>query len=186
VSKAVFLYRTVTEFITNFASSSFPLGHLPQGTVNLQDSNLASKYIADMSLAIEEARAGLREGGIPVGSILFRNGTILGRGHNMRIQRNDPTAHAEIECLRNAGRIGNYTDTILFSTLMPCHLCAGAIIQFKIGTVVGEDLNFGGTGELLESHGVKVIDVDSKECVQLMADFIRDNPKLWNEDIGTL
>jgi cytosine deaminase len=140
-----------------------------------------------MSLAIEEAMMGLREGGIPVGSVLIRNDRVIGRGHNMRIQRNDPTAHAEIECLRNAGRIGNYSDTVLFSTLMPCHLCAGAIIQFKIRTVVvGEDLNFDGEKELLQSRGVTVIDLDSKECIQLMADFIRDNPKLWNEDIGTL
>jgi cytosine deaminase len=140
-----------------------------------------------MSLAIEEAKMGLQEGGIPVGSVLLRNDTVIGRGHNMRIQRNDPTAHAEIECLRNAGRIGNYRDTVLFSTLMPCHLCAGAIIQFKIRTVVvGEDMNFDGEKELLQSRGVTVINLNSKECIQLMADFIRDNPKLWNEDIGTL
>ena len=153
----------------------------------MQDSSLISTYQAQMSLAIEEAMMGLREGGIPVGSVLIRNDRVIGRGHNMRIQRNDPTAHAEIECLRNAGRIGNYSDTVLFSTLMPCHLCAGAIIQFKIRTVVvGEDLNFDGEKELLQSRGVTVIDLDSKECIQLMADFIRDNPKLWNEDIGTL
>ena len=140
-----------------------------------------------MNLAIDEARAGLREGGIPVGSVLMRNGTVIGRGHNMRVQRNDPTAHAEIECLRNAGRVGHYRDAVLFSTLMPCYLCAGATLQFNIGTVVaGEDKNFSGARSLLESRGVTVIDLNSQECIELMASFIRDNPKLWNEDIGEL
>ena len=148
---------------------------------------MLSKYIEHMRLAIDEAEAGLREGGIPVGSVLFRHDKVIGRGHNMRVQRNDPTAHAEIECLRNAGRIGHYRDAVLFSTLMPCYLCAGATLQFNIGTVVvGEDVNFSGARELLESRGINVIDLDSQECIRLMADFIRDNPKLWNEDIGEL
>jgi cytosine deaminase len=105
----------------------------------------------------------------------------------MRVQSNDPTSHAEIECLRNAGRVGSYGDAVLFSTLMPCYLCAGVILQFNIQmVVVGEDRNFTGAKELLESRGVNVIDLDSDECVRLMADFIRDNAKLWNEDIGNL
>jgi len=140
-----------------------------------------------MKAAIEEARKGLKEGGIPIGSVLVKDGIIIGRGHNMRVQENDPVIHAEIDCLRNAGRIGVYKDTVLYSTLMPCYLCAGASVQFGIKKVVaGENESFSGAQEFMESHGIEVINLDLKECKDLMKDFIEDNPKLWFEDIGEL
>lgn len=135
--------------------------------------------------AIAEAKKGLSEGGIPIGSVLVRDGQIIGRGHNKRVQDGDPITHAEIDCLRQAGRIGNYKDTVLYSTLMPCYLCAGAVVQFGIKTVIaGESQTFPGAKEFMESHGVKVIDVHNEECVRLMTDFIAARPELWNEDIG--
>jgi cytosine deaminase len=140
-----------------------------------------------MMAAIEEARKGLKEGGIPIGSVIVKDGKIIGRGHNKRVQDNDPIIHAEIDCLRNAGRIGSYKDTILYSTLMPCYLCGGAIVQFGIKKVyAGESKTFPGSKEFMESHGVTVIDLDLEECKTLMNDFIRSNPELWNEDIGEL
>ena len=140
-----------------------------------------------MQAAIDEARAGLAEGGIPIGSVLVRDGKILGRGHNKRVQDGDPITHAEIDCLRNAGRVGRYADTVLYSTLMPCYLCAGAVVQFGIGKVVaGEGRTFPGAREFMESHGVDVIDLDLGKCRDMMARFIEANPELWNEDIGEL
>jgi cytosine/creatinine deaminase len=137
--------------------------------------------------AIEEAKLSLQEGGIPIGSVLVKNGTIIGRGHNRRIQNDDPLAHAEIECIRNAGRLHSYADTVLFSTLMPCYLCSGAIVQFGIEKViVGESRNFKGDLEFLKDHWVTVDDWDWDECIELMKEFIRTNPNLWNEDIGKL
>lgn len=138
-----------------------------------------------MAAAYAEAKQGLLEGGIPIGSVLVKNSEILGQGHNKRVQDGDPVTHAEIDCLRNAGRVGNYLDTTLYSTLMPCYLCAGAVVQFKIKKViVGESQTFPGAKEFMESHGVEVIDLDLDECKQLMSDFIHKNPQLWNEDIG--
>jgi len=140
-----------------------------------------------MKAAIEEARLGLQEGGIPIGSVLVRDDKIIGRGHNRRIQNNDPLAHAEIECIRNAGRIGSYSKTILFSTLMPCYLCSGAIAQFGIEKiVVGESRNFTGDMEFLKDHWVEVDDWDWDECIELMKEFMEKNPDLWKEDIGKL
>jgi cytosine deaminase len=140
-----------------------------------------------MNAAIEEARVSLEEGGIPIGAVLVRDGKILGRGHNRRIQNDDPLAHAEIECLRNAGRIGSYSNTILFSTLMPCYLCSGAIAQFGIEKViVGESRTFRGDIDFLKDHWVDVEDWDLDECIELMEDFIKQHPTLWNEDIGKL
>lgn len=140
-----------------------------------------------MMAAIEEAKQGLKEGGIPIGSVLVKDGKIIGRGHNKRVQENDPVIHAEIDCLRNAGRIGSYKDTILYSTLMPCYLCGGAIVQFGIKRVyAGESKTFPGSKEFMESHGVTVINLDLDECKTLMNDFIRSSPELWNEDIGEL
>ena len=140
-----------------------------------------------MKAAIDEARKGLKEGGIPIGSVLVKDGIIIGRGHNRRVQENDPVIHAEIDCLRNAGRIGVYKDTVLYSTLMPCYLCAGASVQFGIKKVVaGENESFSGAQEFMESHGIEVVNLDLKECKDLMKDFIEDNPKLWFEDIGEL
>lgn len=138
-----------------------------------------------MQVAIDEARLGLNDGGIPIGSVLVRDDSIIGQGHNLRVQQGDPMAHAEISCLRDAGRIGHYRDSILYSTLMPCYLCAGAVVQFGIKKViVGESRTFPGARVFMESHGVEVVDLDADECVSMMEDFINKNPKLWNEDIG--
>ena len=140
-----------------------------------------------MDAAIEEARKGLSEGGIPIGSVLVREDKIIGRGHNRRVQENDPVIHAEIDCLQNAGRIGVYSDTVLYSTLMPCYLCAGASVQFGIKKVIaGEDETFSGAREFMESHGIEVINLNLDECKNLMKDFIERNPELWFEDIGEL
>ncbi|WP_404790849.1 nucleoside deaminase [Altericista sp. CCNU0014] len=140
-----------------------------------------------MQAAIAEARLGLQEGGIPIGSVLVKDGQIVGRGHNRRVQQNNPILHAEIDCLQNAGRIGRYQGTVLYSTLMPCHLCAGAAVQFGIKTVIaGESKTFPGTQDFMESQGIRVVDLDLAECKQLMRDFIEKNPLLWNEDIGEL
>jgi len=140
-----------------------------------------------MKAAIDEAKLGLQEGGIPIGSVLVKDGKIIGRGHNRRVQKDDPIIHAEIDCLQNAGRIGTYKDTILYSTLMPCYLCGGAIVQFGIKKVyAGESVTFPGSKEFMEEHGVEVIDMDLDECKNLMNEFIEKNPKLWNEDIGEL
>lgn len=135
--------------------------------------------------AIEEARKSLSEGGIPIGSVLVRDGKIIGRGHNCRVQNCDPMAHAEIVCLQNAGRIGNYKNTILYSTLMPCYLCSGAVVQFGIKkVVVGESVTFPGAPDFMKSHGVEVINLNNTDCINLMQSFTRSHPKLWNEDIG--
>lgn len=138
-----------------------------------------------MESAIAQARKSLSEGGIPIGSALARNGELLAVGHNKRVQESDPVTHAEIDCLRRAGRIGSFRDTILYSTLMPCYLCAGAVVQFGIPKViVGESRTFPGAPEFMRSHGVEVIDLDLPECVEMMQHFIAAHPALWNEDIG--
>lgn len=138
-----------------------------------------------MAAAIAEAKQGLNEGGIPIGSVIVRDGKIIGRGHNRRVQHSDPMAHAEIDCLQNAGRIGKYGDTVLYSTLMPCYLCAGAVVQFGIKKViVGESKTFPGAEEFMKQHGVEITNLQDEECITLMENFIRDKPELWNEDIG--
>ena len=145
-----------------------------------------------LQAAIDEAKKGLSEGGLPIGSVLVRGGQIIGRGHNRRVQHGDPMAHAEIDCLKNAGRQKTYRDTVLYSTLMPCFLCSGAVVQFGVPKViVGESVNCpGGQGpgglspDFLRSHGVEVIDLTDKECIEMMAKFVREHPALWNEDIG--
>lgn len=140
-----------------------------------------------LQAAIDEAKTGLSENGIPIGSVLVKDGKIVGRGHNKRVQDNDPMTHAEIDCLRNAGRVGSYKNSVLYSTLMPCYLCAGAVVQFGIKKVyAGESKTFSGAREFMESHGVEVIDLNSEECIEMMNKFIAENPKLWNEDIGEL
>jgi cytosine deaminase len=138
-----------------------------------------------MQVAIQEAQQGRKEGGIPIGSVLVKDGKILGRGHNKRVQDGDPVTHAEIDCLRNAGRIGNYRGTTLYSTLMPCYLCAGAVVQFGIKKVIaGESRTFPGAKEFMVSHGVEVVDLNLDECEQMMSEFIAESPELWYEDIG--
>ena len=140
-----------------------------------------------MKAAIEEAKIGVSENGIPIGSVLVKDGKIVGRGHNKRVQDNDPVTHAEIDCLRNAGRVGSYKNTILYSTLMPCYLCAGAVVQFGIKKVyAGESETFTGAKEFMQAHGVEVINLNLDECKNMMKTFIEKNPKLWNEDIGEL
>lgn len=135
--------------------------------------------------AIAEARKGLAAGGIPIGSVLMRDGKIIGRGHNQRVQKGDPMAHAEIDCLQNAGRIGSYKNAVLYSTLMPCYLCSGAVVQFGIKKVmVGESRTFAGGPEFMRAHGAEVVDLDDQECVEMMRRFIAEKPELWNEDIG--
>jgi cytosine deaminase len=140
-----------------------------------------------MQMAIEEARQGLREGGIPIGSVLVRDGVVVASGHNKRVQEDNPILHGEMDCLLNAGRIGSYRNTVIYSTLMPCYMCAGTIVQFKIPRViVGESRTFSGAREFMESHGVEVLDLDLPECREMMEDFIREKPTLWNEDIMEL
>ncbi|MFQ6029522.1 MAG: nucleoside deaminase [Dehalococcoidia bacterium] len=142
---------------------------------------------AAMQAAMDEAKQGLSEGGIPIGSALVKDGKIIGRGHNRRVQEGDPIMHAEIACLQNAGRIGRYNETDLYSTLMPCYLCAGAVVQFGIRRVfVGESENFAGARKFLKSHGVDVVDLNLEESKQMMRQFIRSRPELWHEDIGEL
>ncbi|SHJ25930.1 cytosine deaminase [Hymenobacter daecheongensis DSM 21074] len=140
-----------------------------------------------MQAAIDEARLGRKEGGIPIGSVLVRNGEIVAKGHNKRVQEDNPIKHGEMDCLNNAGRQRTYRDTVIYSTLMPCFMCAGTIVQFKIPKViVGESRTFDGAREFMESHGVEVIDLDLDECVQMMEEFIEAEPTLWNEDIMEL
>ncbi|MCX6737029.1 MAG: nucleoside deaminase [Candidatus Parcubacteria bacterium] len=140
-----------------------------------------------MQEAFSEALKGLSEGGIPIGSVLVKDNQIIGRGHNLRVQKGNPILHAEISCLENAGRIGSYKDTILYSTLMPCYLCAGAIVQFNIKKViVGESETFKGAKDFMISKGIEVIDLNLDECKNLMKKFILEKPELWKEDIGDL
>jgi creatinine deaminase len=139
-----------------------------------------------LAVAIEEARAGMAEGGIPIGSGLFdAAGNVLGRGHNHRVQRGDPSAHGEIEAFRNAGRRRSYRDAAISTTLAPCWLCSGLIRQFGIGTViVGESRTFQGGVDWLRECGVTVVDLDSDECYELLQSFIAAHPEVWDEDIG--
>jgi cytosine/creatinine deaminase len=143
--------------------------------------------VSDMlQTALEEARLGLTEGGIPIGAALYDStGKLLGRGHNRRVQHGDPSAHGETDAFRNAGRQKSYRDKIMVTTLAPCWYCSGLIRQFGIGTVVvGESQNFRGGIDWLRQNGIKVVILASKECVDMLAKFIEENPALWHEDIG--
>lgn len=140
-----------------------------------------------MQEAIRQARKSLSEGGIPIGSALVKNGELVASGHNKRVQENNPILHGEMDCLNNAGRVGSFRNTVIYSTLMPCYMCAGTIVQFKIPKViVGESRTFAGARAFMEEHGVDVIDLDLPECVAMMNDFVAEKPALWNEDIGEL
>ena len=140
-----------------------------------------------MQEAIRQAKKSLAEGGIPIGSVLVRDGEIISRGHNKRVQEQNPILHGEMDCLNNAGRIGTYKNTIIYSTLMPCYMCAGTIVQFKIPkVVVGENQTFEGAWQFMEEHGVEVINWNLPECILMMQRFIQDQPQLWNEDIMEL
>ncbi len=140
-----------------------------------------------LQAAIDEAKKGLAAGGIPIGSVLVLDGRIVGRGHNQRVQRGSPILHAEMDCLENAGRLSpaEYRRSTLYSTLSPCDMCSGTVLLYGIPRVViGENRTFMGPEEYLQSRGVSLRVVDSPECVTMMADFARDHPELWNEDIG--
>ena len=142
--------------------------------------------MAMLEVALEEARTGMQEGGIPIGSALFdASGMLLGRGRNRRVQRDDPSAHAEVDAFRNAGRRPSYRDTIMSTTLAPCWYCSGLIRQFGISVVVvGESRTFQGGIDWLRDCGVRLVDCDSQECVDLLKSFIERRPDVWNEDIG--
>lgn len=140
-----------------------------------------------LATAIDEARKGQREGGVPIGSVLVIDNEIVGRGHNQRIQKGSPVLHAEMDCLENAGRLtaADYRKAVLYSTLSPCDMCSGAILLYGIPkVVVGENKTFKGPEEYLRSKGVELEILDNEICLQLMRDFIEANPTLWNEDIG--
>ncbi len=140
-----------------------------------------------LKAAIEEAQQGLREGGVPIGSVLVRRGEILGRGHNRRVQQGSAILHGEMDALENAGRLpaSVYRESVLYTTLSPCSMCSGAILLYKIPRVViGEDQTFLGEEELLRARGVVIEVVQSEECIRMMREFIERNPSIWNEDIG--
>jgi cytosine/creatinine deaminase len=146
----------------------------------------APEYPAMLSVALGEARKGLSEGGIPIGAAIFdATGKLIGAGHNRRVQNNDPSLHGETDAFRNAGRQRSYRNLIMVTTLAPCWYCSGLVRQFGFGTViVGESRNFQGGIEWLRSLGIKVIDLDSQECVSLLGEYIHANPEIWYEDIG--
>jgi cytosine/creatinine deaminase len=142
---------------------------------------------AFMRAAIQEARSGLAEGGIPIGAVLVIDGKIVGRGHNRRVQKGSAVLHAEMDCLERAGRltIKEYQRATLYSTLSPCDMCSGAALLYKIPRIViGEHTTFQGPEDYLRSRGVELVILDSEECIGLMQDFIAAKPALWNEDIG--
>jgi cytosine/creatinine deaminase len=143
-------------------------------------------YQAMLKVAIEEAKQGLAEGGIPIGAALFdKNGNLLGRGHNRRVQEGDPSIHGETDAFRKAGRQRSYKNTIMVTTLAPCWYCSGLVRQFNIGTVVvGESVNFQGGVDWLKENGIKVIDMNSQECIDMLKAYTHANPEVWNEDIG--
>lgn len=143
-----------------------------------------SKFMRE---AIEEAKKGLAEGGIPIGSLLVIDGKIIGRGHNRRVQKASAVLHAEMDCLENAGRLSasEYRKSILYSTLSPCDMCSGAVLLYGIPrVVVGENKNFMGPEKYMRSRGVDILVLNDVECVKIMRDFINTHPNLWNEDIG--
>ncbi len=147
-------------------------------------NNIAFTHM--LQTAIDEARAGLNEGGIPIGAALFgSDGELLGRGHNRRVQENDPSVHGETDAFRKAGRQRSYRDKTMVTTLAPCWYCSGLIVQFRIGKViVGESKNFRGGIDWLRERGVEVIEMNSRECETLLSNYIAAHPEVWNEDIG--
>jgi len=139
-----------------------------------------------LEVAKAEARKGLAEGGIPIGAAVFdESGKLVGAGHNRRVQKSDPSMHAETDAFRNAGRQRSYRKLVMATTLAPCWYCSGLVRQFGFGTVVvGESRNFQGGVDWLRSLGIKVVDLDSEECASMLSEYIRANPEIWNEDIG--
>jgi cytosine/creatinine deaminase len=145
-----------------------------------------NRHATMLAVALSEARKGLAEGGVPIGAAIFHaGGRLLGAGHNRRVQNGDPSLHAETDAFRNAGRQRSYRDTIMVTTLAPCWYCSGLVRQFGFQTViVGESRNFQGGVEWLRSLGINVVDLDSNECATMLANYIRDYPEVWSEDIG--
>ena len=138
-----------------------------------------------LRIAYEEAKAGYDEGGCPIGSVLARSGEVVAQGRNQRVQGGDPIAHGEMDALRKAGRQKTYRDTVLYTSLSPCMMCSGTIVQFGIPrVVVGENVNFGGNEDFLRSRGVEVILADDADCIALMKRFVEEKPELWLEDIA--
>ena len=154
--------------------------------VSMDETKNREKYEKMLQTAISEARAGLAEGGIPIGAALFtREGTLLGKGHNRRVQEGDPSAHGETDAFRRAGRQRTYRDKIMVTTLAPCWYCSGLIRQFGIGTVVvGESVNFQGGIAWLRENGIEVINLHSQECIKLLEKYVNAHPDVWKEDIG--
>ncbi len=138
-----------------------------------------------MAAALAQARKSYDEGGLPIGAVLVEDGRIIARGHNQRVQLGDPTAHGEMDCIRQAGRRARYDRTTLYTTLSPCMMCAGTVVQFGIPRVIiGEAVNFGGNEDFLRANGVEVTRLDDPACIALMARFIKEKPELWDEDIA--
>ena len=136
-------------------------------------------------MALDQAKKGYAEGGIPIGAVLVKDEMIIGKGHNQRVQQANPILHGEMDCLQNAGRLADYSGATLYTTLSPCMMCSGTIVQFKIKKVIiGENKNFEGNISFLEEHGIEVEILDDKETIELMAKFIKEKPELWNEDIS--
>ena len=154
----------------------------PQGFVAM--SKLSAVDARFLRMAYEEAEAGCNEGGCPIGSVLAEGERLIARGRNQRVQQGDPIAHGEMDCLRKAGRQKSYRRMTLYTSLSPCMMCTGTVLQFGIPRVViGEDENFPGNPDLLRQHGVEVLIADDADCIALMARFIREKPELWHEDI---
>jgi cytosine deaminase len=150
-------------------------------------NEILNKHKFFMNEAIKEAKKGLKKGGIPIGAVLVKNGKVIGRGHNKRVQKNSPILHAEMDCLENAGRLTNkdYKKCVLYSTLSPCPMCSGAVVLYKIPVVViGENKTFIGAEEFLKKNKIKLINLNLDECKDLMKNFIKNNKNLWFEDIG--
>ena len=154
--------------------------------MSMDETKNREEYERMLQTALSEARAGLAEGGIPIGAALFtREGALLGKGHNRRVQEGDPSAHGETDAFRRAGRQRIYRDKIMVTTLAPCWYCSGLIRQFGIGTViVGESINFQGGIDWLRENGIEVIDLHSRECIELLAKYVNEHPEVWKEDIG--
>jgi len=149
------------------------------GDMDVQEDN------AYMRLAFDEARAGYEEGGVPVGAVMVENGRLIGRGRNRRVQEGNPVSHGETDCIKNAGRRPSYSAVTLYTTLSPCMMCAGTVIQFGIKrVVVGESRNFAGNLDFLRERGIEVQLLDDPDCVALMSRFIEERPDLWREDIA--
>eukprot|EP01006_Ploeotia_vitrea_P044799 TRINITY_DN66866_c6_g2_i1.p1 TRINITY_DN66866_c6_g2~~TRINITY_DN66866_c6_g2_i1.p1 ORF type:complete len:172 (+),score=20.56 TRINITY_DN66866_c6_g2_i1:36-518(+) len=154
-----------------------------------QGAKLTEEQQQFLQVAIDEAKKGLSEGGIPIGSALVMDGKVVAKGHNKRVQEKDPILHGEMDCLKNAGRLksSEYRRCTLYSTLSPCWMCTGTSIMMKIPRViVAEDVNFQGPADVMRQNGIEVVVVENQECIDMMKKWIDENPELWNEDISEL